>query len=72
MVNHTNMDSSNTSALEASASSSTGSCVFADTGLDPSSNGNEEGKPAGLSLGSPGQYVEGQNKLDTKNDQEFG
>ncbi|KAM6901865.1 zinc finger protein 462 [Lycodopsis pacificus] len=72
VVNNNNMDTSTTSALEASASSSTGSSVLMDTGLDLASNGNEEGNPADLPLGSPSQCVEGNTMLDTKKDQQFG
>lgn len=65
------MDTSTTSAIEASASSSTGSSALMDTGLDLSSNRKEEGNPADLSL-SQNQYVEDKEMLDTKKDQQFG
>lgn len=71
MVNNSRMDTSTTSALEASASSSTGSSALMDTGLDLSSNRKEEGNPADLSL-SQNQYVEDKEMLDTKKDQQFG
>lgn len=66
------MDTSTTSAIEASASSSTGSSVLMDTGLDLSSNRKEEGYLADLSLRSQSQYVEDKEMLDTKKDQQFG
>ncbi|XP_068429439.1 zinc finger protein 462 [Clinocottus analis] len=69
-VNNSNMNTSSTSALEASASSSTGFSALMDAGSDPSSN--EEGNPADLSLGSPSPYGEGPETLDTKKDQQFG
>lgn len=72
MVNNSRLDTSTTSAIEASASSSTGSSVFADTRLDLSSNRKEDGNPTDLSLASQSQYVEDKEKLDTKKDQQFG
>uniref|UniRef100_UPI0037E96F80 zinc finger protein 462 isoform X2 n=1 Tax=Semicossyphus pulcher TaxID=241346 RepID=UPI0037E96F80 len=72
MVNNSRMDTSNTSTLEASASSSTGSSVLMDAGLDLSGIRNEEENPAKLSLSSPSQYVEDKETLDTKKDQQFG
>ncbi|XP_042365772.1 zinc finger protein 462 [Plectropomus leopardus] len=72
MVNNSRMDTSTTSTIEASASSSTGSSVLMDTGLDLSSHSNEEGNPADLSLRSPSQFVEDKEMLDTKKDQQFG
>lgn len=67
------MDTSTTSALEASASSSTSSSVLMDAGLDLSGNKNEEGNAANLTLSSKSQYVEGAEMLNTKKDQEqFG
>lgn len=72
MVNNSRPDTSTTSAIEASASSSTGSSAFADTRLDLSSNRKEDGNPTDLSLASQSQYVEDKEKLDTKKDQQFG
>lgn len=66
------MDTSTTSAIEASASSSTGASVSMDTGLDLSSSQNEEGPPADLPQESQSQYVEDKEMLDTKNNQQFG
>ena len=67
------MDTSTSSAKEASASSSTGSSGHRmdpmDTGLDLSSH-RKDG--ADLSLRSQGQYVEDKEMLDTKKDQQFG
>ncbi|TMS08581.1 Zinc finger protein 462 [Larimichthys crocea] len=65
-VNNSRMDTSTTSAMEASASSSTGSSVL----IDLSSNRKEE--EADLSLRSQSQYVEDKEMLDTKKDQQFG
>lgn len=65
------MDTSTTSAMEASASSSTGSSVLLDTGLDLSNNSIEEANTADLSLTSPSQYVDDKEMLDTKKDQQF-
>ncbi|KAA8584508.1 zinc finger protein 462 isoform X1 [Etheostoma spectabile] len=71
MVNNSQMDTSTTSAIEVSASSSSGSALaLMDTGLVLSSN--EEGNPADLSLRGPSQYVEDKEMLSTKNDQQFG
>ncbi|XP_063745649.1 zinc finger protein 462 isoform X2 [Eleginops maclovinus] len=70
-VNNSKMDTSTTSALEVSASSSTGSSVLLDTGLDLSNNSIEEANTADLSLGSPSQYVDDKEMLDTKKDQQF-
>ncbi|XP_041815848.1 zinc finger protein 462 isoform X2 [Chelmon rostratus] len=67
MVNNSRMDTSS-SAVEASASSSTGSSIVMDTGLDLSGNIKEED----LSLRSQSQYVEDKEMLDTKKDQQFG
>ncbi|KAG8010759.1 hypothetical protein GBF38_009957 [Nibea albiflora] len=64
-VNNSRMDTSTTSAIEASASSSTGSSLL----MDLSSNRKEE---ADLSLRSQSQYVEDKEMLDTKKDQQFG
>uniref|UniRef100_A0A3Q0SJ36 Zinc finger protein 462 n=1 Tax=Amphilophus citrinellus TaxID=61819 RepID=A0A3Q0SJ36_AMPCI len=72
MVNNSRLDTSTTSAIEASASSSTGSSVLEDTRLDLYSNRKEEGNPADLSLTSQSQYVEDKEMLDTKKDQQFG
>ncbi|XP_056258698.1 zinc finger protein 462 isoform X1 [Seriola aureovittata] len=72
MVNNSRMDTSTTAAIEASASSSTGSSVLMDTGLDMSSIRKEEGNPADLSLRSQSQYMEDKEMLDTKKDQQFG
>ncbi|XP_029300119.1 LOW QUALITY PROTEIN: zinc finger protein 462 [Cottoperca gobio] len=69
MVNNSQMDTSTTSAIEASASSSTGSSVLLeDAGLDL----NEEVNTADISLRSPSQYVEDKEMLDTKKDEQFG
>ncbi|KAI9524669.1 hypothetical protein NQZ68_016678 [Dissostichus eleginoides] len=70
-VNNSQMDTSTTSAMEASASSSTGSSVLLDTGLDLSNNSIEEANTADLSLTSPSQYVDDKEMLDTKKDQQF-
>ncbi|XP_044188700.1 zinc finger protein 462 [Thunnus albacares] len=72
MVNNSRMDSSTTTAIEASAPSSTGSSVLMDTGLDLSSNTKEEGNPADPSQRSQSQYMEDKEMLDTKKDQQFG
>lgn len=67
------MDTSTTSAIEASALSSSGSSVLMDTGLDLSSNHEEEGNPADLSqVRSQRQYMEDKETLETKKDQPFG
>lgn len=66
------MDTSTTSATEASALSSTGSSVVMDTGLDLSSNRKEEENPADLSQRSQSQYMEDKEMLETKKDQQFG
>lgn len=67
MVNNSQTESSSTaSTVEASASSSTGSSVLMDTGLDLSSNRKDE---ADL---SQSQYMENKDMLDTKKDQQFG
>uniref|UniRef100_A0A3Q1GXC4 Zinc finger protein 462 n=1 Tax=Acanthochromis polyacanthus TaxID=80966 RepID=A0A3Q1GXC4_9TELE len=71
-VNNSLLDTSTTSAIEASAPSSTGSSVLFDAKLDLSSNRQEEGNPADLSLTSQSQYVEDKDMLDTKKDQQFG
>lgn len=55
-------------AAETSAPSSAGSSVALDAGLEPPGNRNEE---AEFSLGSPSVFVEDEEKLDTKKDQEF-
>lgn len=71
MVNASLTDTSTTSsssAAEASASSSAGSSVAVDTMSDPPANPNEE---AEFSLGSPSQFVEDKENLDTKKDQDF-
>jgi len=70
-VNNSQMDTSTTSAMEASASSSTGSSVLLDTGLDLSNNSIEEANTADLSLTSPSQSVDDKEMLDTKKDQQF-
>ncbi|KAM9338002.1 zinc finger protein 462 [Symphorus nematophorus] len=73
MVNNSRMDTSTSSATEASASSSTGSSGhrmdLIDKGLDLSSH-RKDG--ADLSLRSQSQYVEDKEMLDTKKDQQFG
>ncbi|XP_072227493.1 zinc finger protein 462 isoform X2 [Leuresthes tenuis] len=71
VVNNNRLDTSSTSAVEASAPSSTGSSVFGDTRLDPASNSKEDESPADLSLTSPSQE-EDKEMLDTKKDQQFG
>ncbi len=63
------MDTSTSSAIEASASSSTGYSVLMEAGLDLSSNRKED---ADLSLTSRSQYVEDKEMLETKKDQQFG
>ncbi|XP_028272946.1 zinc finger protein 462 [Parambassis ranga] len=75
MVNNSRMDttsSSTTSAIEASAPSSTSSSVFVDTKPDLSANTKEEATPADASLTSQSQYVEDKEMLDTKKDQQSG
>ncbi|XP_074546034.1 zinc finger protein 462 isoform X2 [Halichoeres trimaculatus] len=71
MFNNSRMDTSTTSALETSASSSTSSSVLMDAGLDLSSNKNEEGNAANLTLSSQSQYVNDSEMLNTKKDQQF-
>lgn len=68
MVNASLTDTSTaSSSAEASASSSAGSSVAVDAMSDPASNPNEE---ADFSLGSPSQFVEDRESLDTKKDQD--
>nr|XP_019937597.1 PREDICTED: zinc finger protein 462 [Paralichthys olivaceus]XP_019937598.1 PREDICTED: zinc finger protein 462 [Paralichthys olivaceus] len=71
MTVNSQMDTSATSAIEASASSSTGSSVLMDTGLDLSDNRTEEGNPGDLSLRSQSLFMEDNEMLDTKKDQQF-
>ena len=71
-VGNSQMDTSTTSATEASASSSTGSSVVTDTGLDLTGSRKEEGTPADPSLRSQSQYTEDKEMLETKKDQQFG
>lgn len=67
-VNTSLTDTSTTSSTaEASASSSAGSSVAVDAVSEPPSNPNEE---AEFSLGSPSQFVEDKENLDTKKDQD--
>lgn len=61
-----------TSAIEASAPSSTSSSVFVDTKPDLSANTKEEATHADASLTSQSQYVEDKEMLDTKKDQQSG
>ncbi|KAM9307101.1 zinc finger protein 462 [Pholidichthys leucotaenia] len=72
VVNSNRLDTSTTSAIEAPASSSTGSSVFVDTRPDLSSTKKDDGKPADLSLKSQTQYAEDKEMPDTKKDQPFG
>ena len=72
MVNNSRMDTSTTSAVEASAPSSTGTSALMDMGLDLSSNSKEEENPADPSQRSQSQYMEDKEMLDTKKDQLFG
>ncbi|XP_034457802.1 LOW QUALITY PROTEIN: zinc finger protein 462 [Hippoglossus hippoglossus] len=71
MTVNSQIDTSATSAIEASASSSTGSSVLMDTGLDLSGNRTEEGNPGDLSLRSQSLFMEDNEMLDTKKDQQF-
>lgn len=68
-VNNSRLDTSTTFAIEASASSSTGSSLLMETSLDLSSNREEE---PDQSLRSQSQYVEDKEMLNTKKDQQFG
>lgn len=69
MVNTSLTDTSTASSTaEASASSSAGSSVAVDAMSDPPSNPDEE---AAFSLGSPSQFVEDKENLDTKKDRDF-
>lgn len=72
MVNNSQMDTSTTSAIEASALSSSDSSVLMDTGLDLSSNHKEDENPADLSQRGQRQYMEDKEMLETKKDQQFG
>lgn len=72
MVNNNRLDTSASSAIEASASSSTGSSLFADSKLDLVSDGKEDESPADLSLTSQSQYAEDKEMLYTKKDQQSG
>ncbi|XP_041666402.1 zinc finger protein 462 isoform X2 [Cheilinus undulatus] len=72
MVNSSRMDTSSSSAFEATASSSTSSAVLMDSELDLSRNRNDEGNPADLSMSSQSQYMEVKETLHTKKDQQFG
>ncbi|XP_012724428.2 zinc finger protein 462 isoform X1 [Fundulus heteroclitus] len=70
VVDSSRLDTSSTSAIEASAPSSTDSSVNADSRLDLASDGKEEEDPTDLSLTSQSQYVEDKESLHTKKDQQ--
>ncbi|MEQ2177785.1 hypothetical protein GOODEAATRI_007240, partial [Goodea atripinnis] len=70
VVDNIRLDASSTSAIEASAPSSTDSSMNADSKLELSSNDKEEEDPADLPLTSQSQYVEDNEMLHTKKDQQ--
>ncbi|MEQ2193361.1 hypothetical protein XENOCAPTIV_016144, partial [Xenoophorus captivus] len=70
VVDNIRLDASSTSAFEASAPSSTDSSMNADSKLELSSNDKEEEDPADLPLTSQSQYVEDNEMLHTKKDQQ--